>query len=183
MGDYWENVDRWVRNTYLNLQRTNADDIRSLPAMHQQLQPGSEQPSDAADRVVGVWTISLANPRRAAGCCNGNCSRILYYLLNNILTSLGRQLSEPGQGEGRRPDRSGISGQGKSRCRQADCMGRRMEQVEFSKGLQGNVEREHVIDMDPSAPYYPISRQAKYRSDTAPMRKVNRFVSTEEFMM
>jgi hypothetical protein len=109
-GDYWETVDRWVRNTYLNLQRLDAADIKSQPLNYlkhtdvystgpggaaispTRLGPGFAQPDDAADRVIGVWTTNLTNSKLSALCCNGNCARILYYIWDSVLTSKGDQL-------------------------------------------------------------------------------------------
>jgi DUF1680 family protein len=88
MGNYWEAVDRLIRNTYLDMQVTNADWMKSRPLAYQEkLEPGCYQPDDAADRCVGVWRENLETDYLdSSGCCNGNCSRMLYYIWDNIIT-------------------------------------------------------------------------------------------------
>src|SRR5437762_6318063 len=54
---------------------------------------------------------------------------------------------------------------------------------DFPKQCRVTVKGNTVIEMNPRMSCYPIVRQEKYRTDTAPMRKVTRFVSTEEFTM
>ena len=87
VGDYWENVDRWVRNTFLDMQVTSDDWINSKPAAQPELKPGFLCPEDAAERLVGIWRITMENHDISLGCCNGNCSRILYYVWDSILTN------------------------------------------------------------------------------------------------
>jgi hypothetical protein len=88
MGDYWEEVDRLIRNTYLDMQVTNVKWLKSQPFKYRDdLEPGDYQYEDGADRCVGVWRQYLNKDyKEAAGCCNGNCSRELYYVWKNILT-------------------------------------------------------------------------------------------------
>ena len=88
MGDYWEAVDRVIRNTYLNMQVTSADWMKSRPLAYQEeLEPGCYQPDDAADRCVGVWREHLETDYLdSSSCCNGNCSRMLYYIWDNVVT-------------------------------------------------------------------------------------------------
>jgi DUF1680 family protein len=87
IGDYWDNVDRWVRNTLLDMQLTSAKEVKSQPINRPGLKPGFIQPDDAADRAVGTWRVRMEQPTRSIGCCNGNCSRILYYVWNHIVRS------------------------------------------------------------------------------------------------
>lgn len=232
--DYWENVDRWLRNTFLNLQRTDAIDIKSLPVTHPDLQQGFEQPSDAVDRVVGVWQLNLEYPLESISCCNGNCSRILYYLWNNILTSKGDELRVnlllnraspwadvdswiPNVGRVRIrmkaakhavlvripawTDRGRVSCKVNGTSRSGTWAGNYLNVGTARTGdsividfpiyekkvssardgvltLRGNT----VVDAD-RAGSYPIFRQAKYRADAVPTRKVRRFVSAEEFTL
>jgi hypothetical protein len=94
MGDYWEEVDRLIRNTYLNMQVTSADWMKNRPlAYKKELEPGCYQPDDAADRCVGVWREHLERDYLdSSSCCNGNCSRILYYIWDNIITDEDNKL-------------------------------------------------------------------------------------------
>jgi hypothetical protein len=93
VGNYWEVVDRWIRNTFLDLQLTPADaeQIKRLPVTHlETLEAGFLQPADSADMIVGVWRENLWKEKESSdwsiGCCNGNCSRMLYYIWDNIVT-------------------------------------------------------------------------------------------------
>ncbi len=88
MGDYWEEVDRLIRNTYLNMQVTHVDWLKNQPFKYlDNLEAGDCQYEDGADRCVGVWRHYLNKDyREATGCCNGNATRILYYVWSNILT-------------------------------------------------------------------------------------------------
>ena len=93
LGDYWDNVDRWLRNTFLDQQVTNTDAIKKLPVTHPELGPAFMQPDDAAERSVGVWRGGVeSSSTHSIGCCNGNCSRDLYYVWDNILTDKGKQM-------------------------------------------------------------------------------------------
>ena len=94
-GDYWEEVDRWSRNTLVNLQLLQVDmeRIQAMPVEYKQdLKPGYSQVEDGAERVLGTFFHSLYARESSIGCCNGNCSRALYYLWDNIVTSSGEEL-------------------------------------------------------------------------------------------
>jgi hypothetical protein len=94
-GDYWEEVDGWVRNTFINLQLLQADmeRIKAMPVEYKQdLKPGFSQVEDGAERVLGTFFHSLYKRESTIGCCNGNCSRALYYLWNSIVTSSEKEL-------------------------------------------------------------------------------------------
>jgi hypothetical protein len=91
MGDYWEDVDRLIRNTYLDMQVTETDVawLKEQPFKYQDnLEPGDYQYEDGAERCVGVWRHHLDKDfyHDISGCCNGNCSRLLYYVWKNIIT-------------------------------------------------------------------------------------------------
>jgi hypothetical protein len=86
-GDYWETVDRIIRNSYLDTQITNVDWIKNMRLTRmEKLDPGQYQYDDGAQRCLGVWRDNLDRWDWAQGCCNGNCSRMLYYVWKNILT-------------------------------------------------------------------------------------------------
>jgi len=96
-GDYWEEIDGWIRNTFVNLQITENDveQIKARPVKKMEPLPENTiQPADGANRVLGGWYHSI-NPQarnRAIGCCNGNCSRALYYAWSNILEEDAKRL-------------------------------------------------------------------------------------------
>jgi hypothetical protein len=95
MGDYWDTVDRLVRNTYLVTHVTSTDWTQGKPITYKkELKAGQFQPKDGAERCVGVWRQNLETIKCkwSAGCCNGNCSRMLYYVWDNILTDEGNRL-------------------------------------------------------------------------------------------
>ncbi len=97
-GDYWEDVDRWVRNTLVNLQIHAGDvaKIKQMPVAYMKnLEPGSFQLEDGADRCMGVFAHSMYPSLRhvAIGCCNGNCSRSLYYVWDSILQADDKTLT------------------------------------------------------------------------------------------
>jgi hypothetical protein len=87
-GDYWETVERLLLNTYLDMQVTDSEWIKNQPfKLEETLDSGWYQPIDGADWCIGVWRHFVDKSRlQAAGCCNGNCSRMLYYIWNNIAT-------------------------------------------------------------------------------------------------
>ena len=95
MGDYWEEVDRLIRNTYLDMQVSNVEWLKGKPFKYlDNLEAGDLQLEDGADRCVGVWRHYLNEDyKEATGCCNGNCTRILYYVWSNIITSDDGKLS------------------------------------------------------------------------------------------
>jgi len=95
LGDYWDEVDNLIRNTLLDMQLTDVTCIKKLPLKHSEnLEPGSYQFEDGADRCLGVWRhrFGIHDFNDSAGCCNGNCSRELYYIWKNILTSKDDEL-------------------------------------------------------------------------------------------
>jgi hypothetical protein len=94
VGDYWEKVDRLIRNTLLDMQVTEADWIKNQPLNYKKtLGAGWYQPADGADWCVGVLRHWLEKSSlKAGGCCNGNCSRMLYYIWDNLITLRDGQL-------------------------------------------------------------------------------------------
>lgn len=93
-ADYWEYVDRWVRNTFVNLQ-IDGDDVAKIKALPKKKnkegfysteKPWVYQYEDGADRVLGGWFHSLYEQDHSIGCCNGNLSRAIYYIWANIVT-------------------------------------------------------------------------------------------------
>jgi hypothetical protein len=105
MGDqYWEDLDRYVRNTLIAIQRTHpgyAEAVfeklweqgktRQAPVEYSQLTDHLPQ------RLVGSFGCNTApndifHSTYFDSCCNGNCSRALYYAWESILRyDQGRQ--------------------------------------------------------------------------------------------
>jgi len=97
IDDYWEEVDIWTRNTFANLQIQDkeVEGIKALPVSRKTgLEPGFKYYDDGADRARGGWYHSITPyaRNRSIGCCNGNCSRAVYYIWDNIFTSDGNEL-------------------------------------------------------------------------------------------
>jgi hypothetical protein len=98
MGDqYWEDVDRYARNTLTAIQRTHpgyAETVFAKLWEKGKLQKAPVEYSQLADhlpqRLVGSFGCNtLPNDIFATdyfdSCCNGNCSRALYYAWESIL--------------------------------------------------------------------------------------------------
>lgn len=94
-GDYWDDVDRYVRNQLIEMQITNGEWIEEI-AIKQP--PGSVDEDETADhvseRVVGSfagWATAndfipdLDSPF-ISGCCTGNGSRALYYVWEKMVS-------------------------------------------------------------------------------------------------
>lgn len=95
LGDYWDAVDRFIRNTFLDMQVTDVSWIKQQPYEYSAVQePGNYQFEDGADRCLGVWRHRMGETAHfeVTGCCNGNCSRELYFIWDNILTHKNGQL-------------------------------------------------------------------------------------------
>jgi Beta-L-arabinofuranosidase, GH127 len=96
IGDYWDDVDRWVRNQFTEQQLTSTDWVYQM-AERQPRKP--VQPNETADRVaernVGAfagWAAPNDFTRRYLGyestfmhCCMGNGTRAMYYTWEHIL--------------------------------------------------------------------------------------------------
>jgi len=98
VGDYWEDVDRWVRNQYVENQITGIDWVDNVP--EGMIQEAAVQPwedgKDAVERNVGAWAgWTLANDFNPTGvmhCCTGNAARTLYYIWDSIVTLDGERV-------------------------------------------------------------------------------------------
>ena len=97
-GDYWDDVDRWVRNTFAEQQLVNGDWIYEF-AKTQPAQPVAS--NETADRLVERLRGSFAgwaNGNEFADtigiqqCCLGNSARSLYYVWQSILERRGEDL-------------------------------------------------------------------------------------------
>jgi hypothetical protein len=121
-GDYWDDADRWIRNTFLDLQMTDLDWFRDKHPVQEVVDDGIyvlengrkvdysvgdeyrrtkafRQFHEGADSVVGSWWYAFTNMTENPGlgdnlgCCTGNCSRQLYYIWDNIVTVRDDKLS------------------------------------------------------------------------------------------
>jgi hypothetical protein len=93
-GDYWDDVDRYVRNQFTEMQMRNGDWIDRIAATHPTVPVGPGEDGDrVAERVVGSFAgWATANDFTAgedltfiSGCCTGNGSRAIFYVWDNML--------------------------------------------------------------------------------------------------
>ena len=98
VGDYWEDVDRWVRNQFVENQLTSVDWVENVQPEGFKLFPRG----DFGDTPVESWEST--DVQRAVGsfagwslpndwgfvsahmCCTGNAGRTLYWIWDSILT-------------------------------------------------------------------------------------------------
>jgi hypothetical protein len=105
LGDYWDDVDRWVRNVYAEAQMLDADFLDRIPAECFASEPDAapyRDTRDVARRSVGSFfgwmraNDGIRVERTARGpklpgrsimhCCTANGARTLYYVWDSILT-------------------------------------------------------------------------------------------------
>ena len=100
-GEYWEDVDRCVRNQFVENQITRTDWVDRIPedtdagwyrGKDQPLQLWEDE-TDAVERAVGSWAgWATANDARHLAlmqCCIGNAGRSMYYVWDSIVTKEG----------------------------------------------------------------------------------------------
>jgi hypothetical protein len=113
-GDYWDEVEGWVRNHFITCQLTSADWVARLRSPHWPRPPqAGETDERVADRNVGAflsWPVAndgcppglmqgdnmVVNPGVSIGimhCCTGNATRTLYYVWQQILEADGQRLT------------------------------------------------------------------------------------------
>ena len=100
-GEYWEDVDRCVRNQFVENQITRTDWVDRMPADAEpnpyRITRGKiwslqlwEDETDAVERAVGSWAgWAAANDGRhlrLMQCCIGNAGRSMYYVWDSIVT-------------------------------------------------------------------------------------------------
>ena len=105
-GEYWEDVDRWVRNQFVENQLTSVDWVDNLQADAFKFLPGTTWGTESSklefEKPVRHWEST--DIRRAIGsfagwalpndwgkasmhmCCTGNAGRTLYWIWDSILT-------------------------------------------------------------------------------------------------
>jgi len=93
-GDYWDDVDRFVRNQFAEMQMRNGDWINRVAATHPTAAVGPGEDGDrVAERVVGSFAgwasandiIDSEDMSFISGCCTGNGSRAIFYVWDNML--------------------------------------------------------------------------------------------------
>ena len=91
MADHWDYVDRWTRNALTEQQLLDHTWLARATEGKPPADPHeTTRISDAGKRLVGSFSYS-AQPNEywkgafmTIGCCNGNASRALYYVWENI---------------------------------------------------------------------------------------------------
>lgn len=97
VGDYWDDVSRWVRNQFAENQLTECDWVDRVPArsglpMDSGAPTDHQSVDDVAERNLGAfagwpsgndWAIRYG----IMHCCTGNATRTLYYVWDRILRS------------------------------------------------------------------------------------------------
>lgn len=92
LGDYWDDVDRWVRNHFAEAQLTRTDWIDRLKRPQRLTTPpaSNETTNRVAERSLGAfagwatandWSIFVG----IMNCCTGNASRAIYDVWEHIL--------------------------------------------------------------------------------------------------
>ncbi len=94
VGDYWDDIDRYLRNQFAEMQMTSGDWLtRMTEGLPYQPAGEDEVAMGSPDRWVGTFAgWATANDFFAIGagpgimhCCTGNGSRALFYLWENML--------------------------------------------------------------------------------------------------
>ena len=94
VGDYWDDIDRYLRNQFAEMQMTSGDWLTRMTEGLSYRPPGEgEIAMGSTQRWVGTFAgWATANDFFAIGagpgimhCCTGNGSRALYYLWENML--------------------------------------------------------------------------------------------------
>jgi hypothetical protein len=98
LGDYWDDVDRWVRNDFSEQQLTSSDWIyRATEHMPQQGVRAREVVEHTPERNIGAfagwssgndWVVKAG----IMHCCTGNGNRALYYVWQGILENNAGEL-------------------------------------------------------------------------------------------
>lgn len=91
VGDHWDDIDRWVRNTFAEQQLTDGQWFYEF-AKTQPAQPvaANETAEGVAERNIGAFA-GWASGNEWAGqigiqqCCLGNAARALYYVLQGMV--------------------------------------------------------------------------------------------------
>jgi hypothetical protein len=93
-GDYWDDVDRYVRNQFTEMQMKSGDWINDVAKNYPSTPVGPDEDGDqVSERVVGSFAgWASANDYCAnrespiiSGCCTGNGARAIFYVWENML--------------------------------------------------------------------------------------------------
>jgi hypothetical protein len=94
VGDYWDDVDRWVRNQFAEQQLTRAEWVYRLAEREPPKPVGPfEVAEHAPERNIGAYAggasandfaLGVASPG-IGHCCTGTCTRAIYYVWENML--------------------------------------------------------------------------------------------------
>ena len=247
VGDYWEDVDRWVRNQFVENQLTSVDWVEKVPAEAFQFLPSvlEEKPVEAWEsteiqRAVGSFAVSaLPNDWGLASshyCCTGNAGRTLYWIWDSILTHKeesvqvnlllnraspwldvnshlpyeGRvelKIKEAKEVAVRIPEWTNhekvfctVNGQAQEFAWSGNYVevgdlkeGDRLtvkfpmrEKTQFrvigGSPYKLTIKGNTVVDIDPKGKINPIYQRDQYKQETAPLKKVTRFVSRETLL-
>jgi hypothetical protein len=97
-GDYWDDIDRWVRNQFAVQQLTSVDWIYREASQRPCKAVGPFETAERTpERNVGGfggwasgndWAVTTGIPH----CCTGNCTRALYYVWEHIIERKGERL-------------------------------------------------------------------------------------------
>jgi hypothetical protein len=97
VGDYWEDVDCYVRNHLTELQYIDPAKMQAVNQTMPALDPGQTEPTvddydNVLNRCVGVYLSDASNPALIRDhtllgviCCTGNCTRALYHAWEAIV--------------------------------------------------------------------------------------------------
>jgi hypothetical protein len=97
-GDYWDDIDRWVRNHFAEAQLTHPEYIYQFSQTQpKQMVKENETADHVPERSVGVWAGWAAGNEWATWigiqhCCTGNAPRGLYYVWNAMIEHSDDQL-------------------------------------------------------------------------------------------
>ena len=95
VGDYWEDVDRYVRNQLVEQQFVRKDLLEKVSASSapHEAQPPAETADRVIERNIGGWAgygnLTELPDAWIMHCCTGNGSRSLFYAWNNIVRDQG----------------------------------------------------------------------------------------------
>ena len=102
VGDYWDDVDRWVRNQFAEQQLNDAivGPLRRFIANAPRKPVAWNQTADRViERTIGGFNYcpganNWATPELAAveHCCTGNCTRAIYYVWEYMVEHKGDEL-------------------------------------------------------------------------------------------
>ncbi|MBC8427737.1 glycoside hydrolase family 127 protein [bacterium] len=114
LGDYWDDVDRWVRNIYSEGQMRDSEFLNHIPDSYFTTEPNQRRHPDTRDisqRSVGSFLgwmrandgLNVAKTEQGPKlsdhsimhCCTANGARTLYYVWDSIVTRSSGDLCPP----------------------------------------------------------------------------------------